>query len=170
MDAKVYELMNEQIQKELYSAYLYLDMANYYSAEGLEGFANWFYIQAQEERDHAFLFQTYLLNNGKRIKLLAIDAPEGSYTAFDQPLDATLAHEKLVTASIHNIYDAAVSVKDYRAAEFLNWFVKEQAEEEKNADDLIRKYELFCKDGKGLYMMDQELAARVYAAPTLVLD
>lgn len=162
-------LLNEQIAKELYSAYLYLDMANYFADEGLEGFENWFTIQAQEERDHAMLFRTYLLHNGEKIKLLAIDAPEESYDGFGAPLEKTLAHEESVTASIHTIYAAAIKAKEYRTIEFLSWFVKEQGEEEKNTSDLIKKYALFGGDAKGLYQLDQELKARVYQPPSLVL-
>jgi len=170
MDNKISLLLNEQIQKELYSSYLYLDMANYYSDEGLDGFANWFYIQAQEEMDHAMLFRTYLLNNDYRIKLLPIQAPDKEYADFSVPLALSLEHEQYVTASINNIYDAALSAKDYRTIEFLNWFIKEQGEEEKNAGDLIKKFELFGRDAKGLYQLDQELNGRVYSAPSLVLE
>ncbi len=163
-------LINEQIMKELYSAYLYLDMANYYGNEGLEGFENWFYIQAQEERDHAMLFRTYLMNNSEPVKLLPIDAPNGTYADFTAPLDQTLKHEREVTASIDNIFAHAAETKDYRTMEFLNWFIKEQGEEEKNAEDLITKFRLFGKDPKSLYDLDNELKARVYAAPSLVLE
>jgi len=170
MDNKISLLLNEQIQKELYSSYLYLDMANYYSDEGLDGFANWFYVQAQEEMDHAMLFRTYLLNNDQRVRLLPIQAPDKEFTDFSVPLALSLEHEQYVTASINNIYDAALSVKDYRSIEFLNWFIKEQGEEEKNAGDLIKKFELFGRDAKGLYQLDQELSGRVYSAPSLVLE
>lgn len=170
LDKNVAGLLNTQIMKELYSAYLYLDMAGYYSDEGLEGFENWFYVQAQEERDHAMLIRTYLLNNDKKVTLLAIEAPGERYTGFGDPLEKSLEHERTVTASINAIYAAASEVKDYRTLEFLNWFVKEQGEEEKNSTDLIKKYELFGGDAKGLYQLDQELKTRVYAAPTLVLD
>lgn len=170
LDNKVAKLLNEQIMKELYSAYLYIDMANFYSDEGLTGFENWFYIQAQEERDHAMLFRTYLLNNDEKVRLLPIAAPQEHYAGFGGALQVTLKHEREVTASIHNIYAAANAVADFRTLEFLNWFVKEQGEEEKNASDLIKKFELFGSDAKGLYQLDQELGARVYAAPSLVLD
>ena len=170
MEKNVAALLNEQIMKELYSAYLYLDMANYYSDEGLEGFENWFYIQAQEERDHAMLIRTYLLNNGEKVTLLPIAAPEETYANFGTPLQKALEHEKTVTASIHNIYGAAIQNQDYRTVEFLSWFVKEQGEEEKNASDLITKYKLFGSDAKGLYEFDQELKARAYSPPSLILD
>lgn len=164
------KLLNEQIVKEFYSAYLYLDMANFYSDEGLKGFENWFLIQAQEERDHALLMRTYLLNNDEKVKLLPIDAPQESYGGFGAPLNRTLEHERSVTASIYRIYAAAQEQKDFRTMQFLDWFVQEQGEEEKNASDLIKKYALFGSEAKGLYQLDQELAARVYATPSLVLE
>ncbi len=167
---KVAELINEQINKEMYSAYLYLDMADYYEAEGLEGYANWYYIQAQEEMDHAMLFRKYLLNNGGVVVLDAIAKPDKTFTKFEDPLHASLEHEQYVTALINNIYAAAYEEKDFRTMEFLNWFVKEQGEEEKNASDMISKYDLFGHDAKSLYMLDNELKARVYTAPSLVLD
>ena len=169
LNKEVAKLLNEQVVKEFYSAYLYLDISNYFYDEGLDGFGNWFYIQAQEERDHAMLFNTYLRNNSEKVSLGAIDAPYKHYTNFKAPLEATLAHEQFVTASIHTIYEAAFGVKDFRTMQFLDWFVKEQGEEEKNAEDLIKRYDLFGSDAKSLYMLDNELASRVYAAPSLVL-
>lgn len=166
---EVAKLINEQINKELYSAYLYLDMANYYSHEGLDGFANWFFIQAQEERDHAMLFRTYMLNNGEAITLTPIAAPEIKFNDFNSPLVEQLRHEKTVTASINNIYAEAYKKHDFMTMQFLDWFVKEQGEEEKNSNDLLRKFELFGNDAKSLYMLNQELSTRVYTAPTLVL-
>ncbi|EHL05722.1 ferritin [Desulfitobacterium sp. LBE] len=169
LDREVASLLNEQINKELYSAYLYLDMANYYSDNGLDGFENWFYIQAQEERDHAMLFRTYLLNNDEKVTLDAIAAPDLTYEDFKAPLLAALKHEQLVTASINTIYAAAYEKRDFRTMQFLDWFVKEQGEEEKTSTDLISKFELFGQDPKSLYMLNQELGARVYSAPSLVL-
>jgi len=169
MDKQVAALINEQINKELYSAYLYLDIANFYADAGLNGFDNWFYVQAQEERDHAMLFRTYMLNNDEKITLTAVAEPGQTYADYMAPLQLTLSHEKTVTASINNIYSVAAQEKDFRTIQFLDWFVKEQGEEEKNATDLIRKYELFGSDSKGLYLLDQELGTRVYAAPSLVL-
>jgi ferritin len=170
MDDKVKTLINEQIQKEMFSAYLYLEMSNYYENEGLNGFANWFFIQAKEEMDHAMLFRTYVLNNDETVTLLPIDAPGQHYKTLLEPLNKSLEHEKFVTDSIHKIYAAALDAKDFRAIEFLNWFVKEQGEEEKNALELIQKYKLFGTDGKGLHALNQELAGRVYSAPSYVLD
>lgn len=169
LDPKVVELLNTQVNKEFYSAYLYLDFANYYKDQGLDGFANWYNIQAQEERDHAMLFIQYLQNNGEKVTLESIDKPEAVLAGFEDPLKAGLEHEQHVTSLIHAIYDAAYAQKDFRTMQFLDWFVKEQGEEEKNADDLITKFNLFGHDSRSLYMLDSELAARVYSAPSLVL-
>lgn len=169
LDSKVAKLLNEQINKELYSAYLYLDFSIFYDDQGLDGFANWYMIQAQEERDHAMLMLQYLQNNGEKVTLEAVAKPDKEMKELIDPLKAGLEHEKYVTALINDIYDAAYSVKDFRTMQFLDWFVKEQCEEEKTADDMITKMELFGKDSKGLYMLDSEFAARVYTAPSLVL-
>ena len=169
LDAKVANLINEQVNKEFYSAYLYLDFSNYYYNEGLDGFGNWYKIQAQEERDHAMLMLTYLQNNGEKVVLESIAKPDVELKEFIDPLNEGLKHEQYVTSLIHNIYDAANSVRDFRTMQFLDWFVKEQGEEEKNAEDLVKKFTLFGSDPKGLYMLDNELATRVYAAPSLVL-
>ena len=169
LDQKVAKLINEQINKELYSAYLYLDFSIYYEDLGLDGFANWYNIQAQEERDHAMLFYQYLQNNNAPVTLEAIPKPDTAFSTLMDPLQAGLAHEEYVTGLIHTIYAAAQEAKDFRTTQFLDWFVKEQGEEEKNAEDLIKKYELFGGDPKSLYMLNSELAARVYTAPSLTL-
>lgn len=169
LDAKVAELLNVQINKEFYSAYLYLDFSNYYADQGLNGFSNWYQVQAREERDHAMLFMQYLQNNGCKVTLDAIDKPDKEFHAFSEPLHAGYKHEQYVTSLIHTIYDAANAVKDFRTMQFLDWFVKEQGEEETNAEGLIKKFDLFGSDPRALYMLDGELAGRVYSAPSLVL-
>ena len=169
MDATVKKLLNEQINKEFYSAYLYLDFANYYDEVGLVGFANWYKIQAQEERDHALLFYEYLRNNDETVTFEAVAKPEWERGDNMTPLKKALEHEKYVTALINAIYAAAYEVKDFRTMQVLDWFVKEQGEEEKNASDMITKMELFGGDSKGLYMLNSELKGRVYSAPSLTL-
>ena len=169
LDNKVKKLLNEQINKELYSAYLYLDFSVFYEAEGLDGFANWYMIQAQEERDHAMLMLQYLQMCGEKVTLDAVAKPDKKLTNLMDPLKAGFEHEQYVTSLINDIYAAAYDVKDFRTMQFLDWFVKEQLEEEKNADDMIKKMELFGNDSKGLYSLDAEYAARVYSAPSLVL-
>lgn len=170
LNSEITKLLNEQINKELYSAYLYMEMANYYADQGLNGFENWFFIQTQEERDHALLLRQYLLNNGERVILTEIAAPNEQYEDFRGPLVKSLEHEQYVTASINKIYEAAYKINDFRTMQFLDWFIKEQGEEEKNADDNIKRYDLFASDSKGLYMLDNEMKARVYAVPSLVMD
>ena len=170
LSKKVKKLLNEQVNAEFYSAYLYLDFSNYYKDEGLDGYSNWYYIQAQEERDHAMLFIQYLQQNGEPVVLEAIDKPDMNYGGFIDPLKEGAKHERHVTDLINTIYAAAHEEKDFRTMQFLDWFVKEQAEEEDNADNNVQKFELFGGDAKGLYMLDNELKARVYAAPSLVLD
>lgn len=169
MDVKVAKLLNEQINKEFYSAYLYLDFANYYASVGLDGYENWYRIQAQEERDHAMLFYQYMQNNGQTVTFAAIERPEWTRADNMAPLKKALEHEKYVTSLIDEIYLAASAAKDFRTMQLLDWFVKEQGEEEKNAADMITKMELFGSDAKGLYMLNNEMKARVYTAPSLVL-
>ena len=169
LDSKVVQLLNEQINKEFYSAYLYLDFSNYFYDKELNGFGNWYRIQAQEERDHAMLFLQYLQNNGEKVTLEGIAKPAVELTDSMTVLKEGLRHEIYVTGLIHSIYDAAYSVKDFRTMQFLDWFVKEQCEEENNADSLIKKFELYGSDPKSLYMLDAEMAARIYSAPSLVL-
>lgn len=169
LNKKVAELLNNQINKELYSTYLYLDMNNYFETRGLDGFANWYMIQAQEERDHAMLFYQYLQNNDCAITLEAIAKPDKTFKSDMDVLKAGLEHEEYVTSLINNIYAEAYAAKDFRTMQFLDWFVKEQGEEETNARDMITKMELFGNDPKSLYMLNQELGARIYHAPSLVL-
>ena len=169
MNEKVAKLLNEQVNKEFYSAYLYLDFANYYAEAGLDGFENWYRVQAQEERDHAILFFQYLLNNEVNVTFEANAKPEWKRGDNMTPLKKALEHEKYVTASINDIYAAAYETRDFRTMQLLDWFVKEQGEEEKNASDMITKMELFGTDAKGLYMLNSELKARIYVAPSLML-
>ena len=169
MNEKVRALLNQQINKEFYSAYLYLDMANYYDELDLDGFANYYMVQAQEERDHALLFMKYMQNNGLKVTLEAIGNPDKTYTSPIEPLVAAAEHERYVTSLINAIYHEAHQDKDYRTMKFLDWFVDEQMEEEDNADSMVSRFKLFGSDSKGLYLLDQEYAGRVYTAPSLVL-
>ena len=169
LNKKVHELLNDQINKELYSAYLYLDFSNYFKRAGLDGFANWYMVQAQEERDHAMLFYTYLQNENMPVTLEAIAKPDKVLDSHMTVLKAGLEHEMYVTSLINDIYAEAYTVRDFRTMQFLDWFVKEQGEEETNANDMITKMELFGSDPKGLYMLNQELLARAYTPPSLVL-
>ena len=125
MNTKVHELLNSQINKEFYSAYLYLEFSNYFKAKGLDGFANWYLVQAQEERDHAMLFYQYLQNENRTVTLEAIAKPDQVFHCHMDVLKAGLEHEEYVTSLINDIYAVAYDEKDFRTMQFLDWFVKE---------------------------------------------
>ena len=169
LNEKITKLINDQINMEWYSAYFYLDIQNYYVDQELNGFGNWFNIQTQEERDHAMLFIKYLQNNNEKIVLQNIKAPDMPFADFRAPAVAAFEHEQKVTASINNIYAAAYELKDFRTMQLLDWFVREQNEEEKNTESIVKRYDLFGSDPKGLYLLDNELTTRVYTAPSLVI-
>ncbi len=170
MEKNVAALINNQINKEFYSAYLYLEMANFYDAKGLDGFANWFEIQCKEEEDHGMIFYRYMHNCDEPVELDQIDKPRASFTDLSEPLAKAAEHEKLVTSLINIIYDAAKETNDYRTMQFLDWFIKEQAEEEKSSSDFVTRMELYGRDGGGLYALNNELRARKYSAPDIDLD
>jgi len=167
LDKKITELLNSQINKEFYSSYLYLDMSNYYFEQNLSGFGKWFAIQAQEEYEHAMLFLRYILNCSEKVVLTDIVSPNKHYTDFKQPLEGSLEHEIYITTSINHIFDEAYSLKDFKTVQFLEWFVKEQGEEEKNADDLCKRFDMFGTDPRGLYLLDAELGNRVFRSPSI---
>jgi len=169
MNDKIAALLNQQINKEFYSAYLYLDMSNYYDELDLDGYANYYNVQAQEERDHALLFMKYMQSIGLKVTLEAIDKPDKVYSSVLDPLVTAAEHERYVSALINAIYHECHEAKDYRTLKFLDWFVDEQREEEDSADSMVNRYKLFGNDPRGLYLLDQEYAGRVYAAPSLVL-
>ena len=162
----VEDAINAQVNAELWSAYLYLSMAHNFEADGKSGIANWFKVQFKEEQAHAEIFMNYINQRGGRVWLKPIDAVE---TEWATPLDAfkaTLEHERKVTAMINNLYALAEAEHDYATREMLNWFISEQIEEEESAQQLIDKFTLIGNDGMGIYMLDQELAARVYNVPS----
>lgn len=161
---KLQDLINDQINKEFYSAYLYLAYSNYCEDLGLDGFANWYEIQANEECDHAFLFRKFLLDNGAKVKFEGIEKPSYTLNSAYDLLEGGLKHEKYVTKLITNIYNVAFEEKDFKTMQFLDGFLKEQIEEEKNAEDLLKKMSLFGNDSKGLYLLNQELGQRTYVS------
>lgn len=167
LSENVANLLNTQVNKELYSAYLYLDFENFYKNKDLDGFANWYHVQVLEEMAHAQLIMQYLQDNGHLVTLEAIDKPNVSLNALNDPLEAAYKHEQYVTSLINTCYDAAYVEKDFRTMQFLDWFVKEQGEEEKNASSLINRFNLFGHDAKGLYDLDAEYKTRVYTAPSI---
>ena len=165
LSEKVEKALNEQINAELWSAYLYLSMSMNFESKGLSGIANWFYVQFREEQDHARIFMNYINRRGGRVLLAPIAAVE---TEWERPIDAfaaTLAHEQKVTSLINDLYAIAESEHDYATRDQLNWFVSEQVEEEETAKQYIDKLTLVGDNGMGLYMLDQELGQRIYNTP-----
>ena len=160
MEKNVAQLLNDQINKELYSAYLYLDMSNYYADAGLSGFADWYRKQAQEEQEHALKIYDYLHDNGEKVTLEAIAKPALTYQAITEPAQEALKHEQYVTSLIHNLYAAAVEAKDYRTQQFLVWFINEQGEEEKNARDIVDELSFCAEDKAALYLMNSRMGKR----------
>jgi ferritin len=164
---KMSKALNEQINKEMYSGYLYMSMSSFFSDKGLDGFATWFMVQYHEEMFHAMKIYQYLFDQGSKAVLASIDKPEESWDSPMAVLEETLAHEKKVTASIHNLVKLADSESDYATSTFLKWYVTEQVEEEKNANDMITRLE-WAGGGKGpgLFMVDKELSARSVGVAT----
>lgn len=170
LNNKIQDALNEQINAEYWSAYLYLAMGMHFDTEGLSGVANWFKIQFQEEQAHATIFMNYINQRGYRVELKAIDAVPTSWASPLEAFKATLEHEQKVTALINNLYALAESEHDYATRDRLAWFVSEQVEEEDNARQLIDKFTLIGNDGMGLYMLDQELGSRTYTAPSILSE
>ncbi|MDE6394920.1 MAG: ferritin [Duncaniella sp.] len=166
LNQKLQDALNEQINAELFSAYLYLSMAQHFEAEGLPGFANWFKVQFKEEQDHATIFMNYINQRGGRVMLKAIDAVPTSWASPMDAFKATLEHEQKVTSLINGLYALATEENDYATRDRLAWFVTEQVEEEDNCRVLIDKLRLIGDNGMGLYMLNTELAARTYTVPS----
>lgn len=157
--------LNEQINAELWSAYLYLSMGMNFETAGLPGVANWFKVQFKEEQAHAEIFMNYINRRGGRVILAPIaEVPTEWATALDA-FKATLEHERKVTAMINNLYAMAEAEHDYASRDRINWFVAEQVEEEETAKNYIDKFQLIGNDGMGIYMLDQELGARTFNTP-----
>ena len=169
MNDKIAFLLNQQINKEFYSAYLYLDISNYYDDLDLNGYANYYMVQAREERDHALLFMKYMQSIGLKVTLDTIDKPDKVFDSVLAPLEIAAEHERYVSSLINDIYHECHEARDYRTLKVLDWFVDEQREEEDSADSMVSRYKLFGQDPRGLYLLDQEYAGRAYTAPSLVL-
>jgi ferritin len=165
LKASIEKAFNEQVNAETYSAYLYMSMAAWFENRQLAGFAHWMKVQAQEEMTHALRFYNFIHERGGTVTLKAIKAPE---TKWDSPLavfEAVLKHERLVTGLIHKLVALARGESDYPADNFLQWFVKEQVEEEASAEVVIGKIKLVNQTPGGMFMLDKDLAARVFTMP-----
>ncbi|NOT04466.1 MAG: ferritin [Anaerolineales bacterium] len=154
------DAMNDQINKELYSSYLYLSMAAYLEDKNLSGFAHWMRVQEAEEREHAMKLYDFIVERGGRVMLKAIDAPKTEWKSTLELAEEVAAHEALVTASIYALYELALKEKDYPAQIMLQWFITEQVEEEKNAAEIVSNLKLIEDRGTAVLMLDHRLAKR----------
>lgn len=154
------DAINEQINKELYSSYLYLSMAAYFEDQNLPGFAKWMRTQEGEEREHGMKLYDFLVDRGGRVALKAIAAPESDWKSPLELFKQVAAHEAAVTASIHNLYETALKEKDYAAQAMLQWFIGEQVEEEKNAAEIVAQLEMVEARGTAVLMLDHRLGKR----------
>ncbi|MCX5794620.1 MAG: ferritin [Elusimicrobia bacterium] len=164
LDKKLEQALNEQVVKEFYSAYLYLAMAGWFEEQVLPGMAKWMRVQAQEESCHALIFFNYLCEKGARPALGAVAAPPAKFKSTTDIFKAVLAHEQAVTASINGIADLALELRDHATKQALDWFVKEQVEEESSAEAILRKAQRLEGD-KALFLLDQEAGTRVFVLP-----
>jgi ferritin len=154
------DAMNEQINKEFFSSYLYLSMAAYFEDKNLMGFAHWMRLQAEEEREHALKFYEFILDRGGRVQLKGIDAPATEWKSNLEVAEQVAEHEAKVTGSIHTLYELALQEKDYPTQAMLQWFITEQVEEEKNAAELVAKLRLIEERGTAVLMLDHRLSKR----------
>jgi len=152
--------LNEQINKELFSSYLYLSMSAYFENQNLPGFAKWMRVQAEEEYEHAMKFFAHIVDRGGKVELKAIAAPQVEWKSNLEVVKEVLKHEEFVTASINALYDQALAEKDYPAQIMLQWFVNEQVEEEKNAAELVHLVDVMGGSGSSLVMLDVQLGKR----------
>lgn len=168
LSQKMQDAFNKQINAELYSGYLYLSMSAYYQSINLPGFANWMYIQMKEEQAHAQIMYNHLVDRGGRVVLTAIDAPPSEWSGPAHPFEDGYAHEQKVTAMINDLVQLAMEEKDFASNAMLQWFVTEQVEEEKNSSDVLQQMKLMGEAAGGLFMIDQQLAARVFTPPAIL--
>ncbi len=161
LSEKMEAALNDQINKEFFSAYLYLAMSAYVAREGFSGAATWLKMQHDEEMEHMQKFFDYVVARGGKVRLNAVDEPQGDYSSLLEVFKQVLEHEQLVTASINELTALSLELRDFATNALLQWFVSEQVEEEDTAGDIVHRLELVGNDGRGLLMLDEQLGARV---------
>lgn len=165
LDKRMQDAINAQINRELFSGYLYLSMASKFADLGMSGGQSWMTVQFQEELAHARIMFNYVLTRGGRVLLEAIEQPETEWPDGLAMFEEALAHEEKVTGRIHDLASLALELKDHATYNFLQWFIAEQVEEEESAMDMVQKFRMAAEHPAGLYQLDKELATRVYAEP-----
>jgi ferritin len=166
LSKKMEAAINEQINREIYSAYLYMSMSADAAFKGLKGFANWFMVQYHEEMLHAMKMFEYISRQGGKVELKAIAVPPPTFASAMDMFQQTLKHEQFVTQCIYDLSNLAVSEKDYASQVFFQWYVTEQVEEEQNDNDVIAQLKLIGSDTAGLFMLDKEMATRMLTVPS----
>ena len=167
LSKKMEKAFNDQINAEMFSSYLYLSMSAWFTNENIPGFAHWMSIQVQEENAHAMMMFNFVNERGGKITLQAIAQPETTWKNVINVFEATLAHEQKVTGLINNLLNLAIQEKDHASANFLQWFVSEQVEEEANATEILQQLKIVKGEGHGLLLLDRELKTRVFVNPLL---
>jgi len=167
LNQRIEKIINEQINAELYSSYLYLAMSAYCADLGLAGFANWLKIQVQEELAHVEFMFNYLIERNGRVVLETVEKPPVEWNNIIEVFEETLKHEQYISSRINNIVNVALEEKDHATASFYKWFLDEQVEEEATASDVLSKLKLTKAEGSALFFMDQEMAKRVFVQPVL---
>jgi ferritin len=165
LDDKMQEALNFQLNRELYSAYLYLAMGAYFEDQDSPGFGNWMKVQAQEELSHAMKFYNYIVQRGGRVLLADIEAPDTQWKSPQAAFEHVYEHEQMVTGLINSLVDLALEISDHATNNFLQWFVAEQVEEEESASGVLQKIKLAGESSSGLYILDNELAQRIFHPP-----
>jgi ferritin len=166
LSKRIEDAINSQINREMYSAYLYMSMSLFAELKGLKGIATWFKVQYHEEMVHAMKFVEYVTMQGGSVKLLAIEQPPSTFDSVLDLMEKTLEHEQFITRSIYDIVDLAITEKDHATKVLLDWYVSEQVEEEQNATENVATLKMIGDNTGALYLIDRELGARLVTVPT----
>jgi len=166
ISSKMEEALNKQLNRELFSSYLYLSMATYFETLSLTGMANWMKLQAEEEHEHSMKFFDFIQKIGGRVILEQVDKPQNEWESPQKAFEDALAHEQFITEHINKLTDLAISERDHSTKTFLQWYVDEQVEEEAIANDIVQKFKMISDSKSGLYMLDRELGTRTASPST----
>lgn len=166
LSKKIEKMLNDQIQKEFHSSYLYLQMAAWFASHNFGGFENWMRVQAQEESSHALILFNYVLERGGEVTLGAVAAPTSNFKSAQDIVEKAYAHEQYITKSIHDIVEAAQAAKDHATERRLDWFVDEQVEEEANATALLERLKMVGAESRAIFWVDKELRKREFHVPS----
>ncbi len=166
LSKKIEKALNEQINREMFSAYLYMAMSSFAESKGMKGIAKWFMVQYHEEMVHSMKIFEYVNAKNGTVILAAIEQPESTFKSMLEMMEKTLAHEQSISKSINDLMDLAISEKDHATKVLLDWYVNEQVEEEKNAAENVQMLKMANDNPSAMYMVDKELGVRTVTVPT----